>query len=159
MERHTEEIVSSEIVSRNVAREAARCACFNIRKAARAVTQLYDATLEPSGLRATQFTLLMVLHGTGAVTMTRLSSEMVMDRTTLTRNLGPLEKRGLVEAAAGADRRTREIRLTARGREALAKALPLWRRAQSRVVGGLGQSHWDRLLPALAAAVAAARDP
>ena len=158
MEHQTEEIVSSETVSRNVARQAARCACFNIRKAARAVTQLYDATLEPSGLRATQFSLLMVLHGMGAVTMTRLSSEMVMDRTTLTRNLGPLEKRGLVEAAAGADRRTREIRLTAPGREALALALPLWRRAQACVVGGLGQSHWDRLLPALTATVAVARD-
>ena len=152
------DIQSEKLLSGNAAREAARCACFNIRKAARAVTQLYDATLEPSGLRATQFTLLMVLHGTGAVTMTRLSSRMVMDRTTLTRNLGLLEKQGLVEAAAGTDRRTREIRLTARGREVLAEALPLWRRAQARVVGGLGQGHWERLLPALAAAVAAAQD-
>ena len=158
MKRLTEQIVSSESVPRSAARESARCACFNIRKAARAVTQLYDATLEPSGLRATQFALLMVLHGMGAATMTRLSSEMVMDRTTLTRNLRPLEKRGLVEATVGADRRTREIRLTTAGREALATALPLWRRAQAGVVGGLGKSHWDRLLPALAAVAAAARD-
>ncbi len=127
--------------------EASGCVCFNFRKAARAVTQLYDATLEPSGLRATQFSLLTVLQIRRSVTISRLAREMVTDRTTLTRNLKPLEKRGLVTVVAGdKDRRTREVALTARGRKALATALPLWREAQSRAIGAVGRTRWKRLL-------------
>ena len=136
--------------------EAARgCVCFNLRRAARAVTQLYDAALEPSGLRATQFSLLVALHLAGPATISRLARALVTDRTTLTRNLKPLGKRGLVEIVAGADRRTRTVRLTGRGREALATALPRWRRVQAGLVGGLGAERWRRLMPDLAAAVEA----
>ncbi|MEE8273100.1 MAG: MarR family transcriptional regulator, partial [Alphaproteobacteria bacterium] len=77
--------------SRDDAREAAICTCFNLRKAARAVTQLYDAALGPSGLRATQFSLIAALGVRGAPTISQLAKAMVMDRTTLTRNLKPLE--------------------------------------------------------------------
>lgn len=126
--------------------EASGCVCFNFRKAARAVTQLYDAMLEPSGLRATQFSLLAVLKIRRSVTISRLAREMVMDRTTLTRNLQPLEKRGLVTVVAGdKDRRTREVALTVRGRKALATAMPLWREAQARTVGAVGRARWKRL--------------
>lgn len=129
------------------------CACNNIRKASRALAQLFNEALKPSGLRATQFALLVAIATTGAASLTHLGQRLVMDRTTLTRSLKPLEKRGLVAIATGEDRRTRAVTLTARGREALARALPLWERAQARVVRGLGQKRWRALLASSSAAV------
>lgn len=122
-----------------VGAEVATCVCFNLRKAARAVTQLYDAVLRPSGLRVTQFSVLAVLARTGALTQSRLAQATVTDRTTLTRNLRLLEAKGLIRVARGADRREREVGLTEPGRKALAKAYPLWREAQARMA-----SHFDR---------------
>ncbi len=135
------------------ANEAARCACFNLRKAARAVTQAYDAALEPSGLRATQFSLLAAVAALGAPSVGGLAEAMVMDRTTMTRNLRPLERQALIALTAGADRRVRHVELTAEGRRRLDDALPLWRSAQLRLVEGLGPGRWDRLLGDLRAAV------
>ncbi len=136
---------------------ARACVCFNFRKAARAVTQLYDAALEPSGLRATQFSLLAALHLAGAATISRLARGMVMDRTTLTRNLKPLEKQGFIEIVEGEDRRTRTVRLTPLGRDALARALPQWQRVQAHVTGAMGEGRWQRLMFDLSTAAAAAR--
>lgn len=135
----------NELVEIGVA-EAGGCVCFNFRKAARAVTQLYDAMLEPSGLRATQFSLLIAVHLTGPVTISWLAREMVMDRTTLTRNFKPLDKLGFIKIVPGKDRRTREVTLTQRGRKVLAKALPLWRQAQTRAIGAVGTTRWKRLM-------------
>ncbi len=84
---------------------AETCACLNVRKAARAVTQLYDEVLQPSGLRATQFNLLVAIALAGEAPVTRLADALVMDRTTLTRNLKPLESQGLITIEAGTDRR------------------------------------------------------
>jgi DNA-binding MarR family transcriptional regulator len=121
------------------------CACFNLRKAARAVTQLYDNMLRPTRLRATQFSLLVATSLFGPISVTRLAEMGVIDRTTLTRNFKPLEKRGLIEVMSGKDRRTRVVSLTGRGREALRKALPLWKKAQASVVKELGQDRWKSL--------------
>lgn len=129
------------------------CACFNLRKASRAVTQLYDEILQPSGLLATQFTLVVAISIAGSTTITRLAEDLVMDRTTLTRNLKPLERQGLIEIASGQDQRTRVVALTAEGREALAKAIPLWEQVQASVVEGLGQNRWSTLLSNLSATV------
>src|SRR5688572_31775668 len=79
------------------------CTCFNLRKAARAVTQLYDDILRPSGLRATQFSLLMLIRGAGRLQLTELAEAAVMDRTTLKRNLALLEREGLVRIEPGDD--------------------------------------------------------
>src|SRR5712691_742929 len=117
---------------------AAACACFNLRKASRAVTQLYDELLRPTGLRITQFTLLTLVSGFGTVSVTRLANAAVMDYTTLVRNLKLLEREGLVRSRATQDRRVREVSLTDRGRRALAPALPLWEKAQARVAKQLG---------------------
>jgi len=125
---------------------AETCACLNVRKAARAITQLYDEVLQPSGLRVTQFTLLVSIALAGEAPVTRLANALVMDRTTLTRNLALLEHHGLVAIAPGTDQRTRMVTLTNQGREALAKALPLWEKAQKRVVSGLGRKQWNTLL-------------
>ena len=134
------------------------CVCFNLRKTARAVTQTYDDLLRPAGLRTTQFSLLAVLASHGPLTIRALADRMVMDRTTLSRNLKLVEAQGLVSVATGpADRRTRIVDLTESGLAALARALPLWQRAQSHMVGRLGESGWRQLRAALGEAVAAAR--
>ncbi len=134
------------------------CACANLRKAARVVTQAYDAALRPAGLKTTQFTLLAVLSRRGAMAISRLAEAMGMDRTTLTRNLGPLLARGLVRASDGADRRVREIAATPAAEALVAEALPLWRRAQARLVTVLGRETLVRLLCDLAATTAVSRE-
>lgn len=133
-----------------------RCTCFNLRKAARAVTQLYDEFLRPAGLRATQFSLLMLIRGMGPIRITELAEKAVMDRTTLKRNVELLEREGLVRIEAGEDARVREVRLTPAAETRLAQALPLWQEAQAFVTGELGQVRTDRLLADLAAAVSTA---
>src|SRR5256884_9168305 len=121
------------------------CACLNVRKAARAITQLFDEVLQPTGLRSTQFPLLVVVARLREAPVTQLSRELVMDRTTLARNLKPLESQGLLTIEAGTDRRRHLVRLTERGRQALARALPYWEQAQHQVVTRLGQEQWHAL--------------
>lgn len=127
------------------------CACYNIRKAARLITQLYDTIMEPSGLLGTQFVLMAAVGRAGAANLTRLAQAMGMDRTTLTRNLRPLERQGFIEMDAGLDRRTHIVRLTEPGRQALEAALPLWRRAQDIVISRFGQQRTTALLAELQA--------
>lgn len=124
---------------------ATLCACFNVRRAARAVTQLYDRELAPAGLRATQVTLLVALARAGALPFTRLAAVLGMDRTTLTRNLAPLERDGLVALRPGADRRVKLATITPRGREVLEQAIPLWRRAQRHITQGIGAGQWNAI--------------
>jgi DNA-binding MarR family transcriptional regulator len=133
------------------------CACFKVRKAARAVTKLYEEVLRPIGLRATQFSLLMATRVMGPVTVVKLSQVTVMDRTTLTRNLQVLEKRGLIAINPGEDRREREVTLTASGMEVLVQAIPLWEAAQERVRQGLGEEKMQNLLADLSEMISLAR--
>jgi DNA-binding MarR family transcriptional regulator len=134
------------------------CVCFNIRKSARAITQLYEEALRPTGLRATQFTLLVATRVMGAVTISDLAKALVMDRTTLTRNLKPLEQQGLIRILSGkVDRREREVTLTTSGQETLDVALPLWKTIQNHVTQELGQGRVTRLLNDLAATVKVAQ--
>ena len=126
------------------------CACFNVRKTARVVTQLYDEILRPTGLRITQFALLMAARSLEPVTVTRLAKLGAMDRTTLTRNLRPLEEQGLIRIAPGADRRERQVTLTPRGHQTLTTAFPLWQEAQARIAKGFGQERLQRLYTELA---------
>lgn len=126
-----------------------RDCCFNVRKATRAVTQFYDHCLEPAGIRATQFTLLVSMASVSAHTLTEMASTLVMDRTTLTRNLKPLEKLALIETVTPRDKRSKAYALTEKGREALTKGIPLWQAAQSKITKGLGQERFDHLLKEL----------
>jgi DNA-binding MarR family transcriptional regulator len=148
-------------VIHNVLREVARaCACANLRKAARAVTQVFDETLPPSGLRATQFTLLVTNRLTGESTINELVERMAMDRTTFSRNLKPLVRSGLLEMRPGEDGRTRLVRLTPAGEQALEEAYPLWQQAQRETVGVLGEERHEALLGDVARTVSlAARGP
>jgi DNA-binding MarR family transcriptional regulator len=131
----------------------ARCGCFNLRKASRAVTQYFDHCLEPSGVRATQFTLLVSMASVSARTLTEMASTLVMDRTTLTRNLKPLEKLGLIETVEPRDKRSKAYALTPKGREVLEKGIPLWNGAQNKLTQGLGQERFDHLLKELEAVI------
>jgi DNA-binding MarR family transcriptional regulator len=121
------------------------CACFNVRKAARALTALYDRALAPTGLRATQGTLLVALARAGDVPVTRLAGILGMDRTTLTRNLEPLERDRLVAVRSGPDRRVKLAGITEKGRQALAAAMPLWREVQRQIAEGTGVDRWTEL--------------
>ncbi len=138
--------------------DVSACACANLRKATRAVTQVYDTALRPTGLKATQFTLLATLATLGDPPLTRLAEAMVMDRTTLTRNLKPLIAKGYVHVTEGDDLRVRNLGLTDSGRAAYDGALPQWREAQSRFVEELGPDRWQGLLDGIGGAVAVARD-
>ena len=106
------------------------------------MTQLYDDALAPSGLRLTQFGLLRTLARRGTLTITSLATEMLLDRTALSRNLDPLVARDLVEVVAGHDLRTRHVTMTAAGKRALGVAEPHWANAQREVSRRVGK---DRL--------------
>jgi DNA-binding MarR family transcriptional regulator len=131
--------------------------CFNLRQAARAVTQVYDEVLRPTGLRATQHSLLRVIEAVETVSVSNLADMAVMDRTTLARNLELLKQEGLVRIQPGEDARVREVTLTDGARKRLAAALPYWAKAQAQVTGKLGRTRSERLLSDLSAAVAAAQ--
>ncbi len=127
------------------------CVCFNIRKASRMVTQVYDEIMQETGLRGTQFTILANIAGYQLLTISVLAEKLVMDRTTLTRNLKPLEKQKLIVITPGEDRRTRSVQLSASGHETLASALPLWRQAQQKITKKMGKKRLSHLIEELRA--------
>ncbi len=117
----------------------ADCSCLRLRMAARRVTQMYDRHLEPAGLTITQFGLLGHVSLMGEPTVGGLAELLAMDPTTLTRNLAPLQARGLVMSEPDPDdRRVRRLTLTDAGRAALDRAAPLWTEAQARLAERLG---------------------
>lgn len=128
------------------------CACTTLRQATRAVTAAYDAALAPVGLRITQFSVLRTLARLGPVPVTRLAAEVALDRSTMGRNLDPLERQGLVRLEVGkVDQRERVAHLTAEGEAAIAKALPLWSRAQARMSSVIDQAALRQLAGQLSA--------
>ena len=131
--------------------ECAACTCFAVRRAARVITQHYDRLLRPSGLRATQFTVLTMLALAGPRPLGQVASRLGMERTTLTRNLRTLQANGLVTVTSGGDRRVRTIDITPKGRQAAVDALPHWRKAQRAIAGHVGSG----VLASLNAAAAA----
>lgn len=115
------------------------CTCFAIRRAARHLTQCYDRCLAPTGLRTTQFSLLRVLRRTGPRSIQALAAEMGLDRTTLGRNLRPLERDGLVAIGVDPeDRRGRALSITEAGAAKLEQARALWQQAQAQFVETYG---------------------
>ena len=130
---------------------ARRCACANIRRTDRVITQFYDEMLAPSGLNAPQFGLLATLAEAAPVTIHRLAQIMDIDRTTLTRNLEVLTKQHLVRNEEGEDRRMHLVQLSQEGEQALRRAWPLWQEAQARIEHALGRERLDALLTELSA--------
>src|ERR1700684_1988053 len=110
----------------------AACNCLALRQATRHVTQFYDQFLTPAGIRATQYSILARLNRKGAMTINALAAELVMDRTTLGRNIRPLQRDGLVAAGPGKfDRRSKELRLTPSGLTRFEAAQKGWTKAQT----------------------------
>ncbi len=108
----------------------------------RAVTQLYDDVLRPSGLRVTQFSILAAIARMGEANLRQLEDALAIDQTTLTRSLNRLERDQVIERAPHPDARIKAVRLTAKGRRALETARPLWARAQDTVLRELGPKAW-----------------
>lgn len=115
------------------------CNCYAVRAAARHVSQFYDQILAPTGLRTTQFSILAKLKRRGPLSINALAADMVMDRTTLGRNIVPLERDGLIVAEPNAkDRRAKSLRLTANGDKRLRAAREKWVLAQERFETSFG---------------------
>lgn len=134
--------------------ELANCACTGLRMSARVMTRLYDEALAPSGVRITQLATLATVAFHGPFTVKALAKVLVMDRTTLTADLKPLEAQGFLEVTPGQDRRTRVIVITRSGRAALEKAVPLWRKAQAQFKEHLGERRLHALLSELREVIA-----
>ena len=124
---------------------AGACACHKMRAAARKITRRYNDALKPAGIKATQFTILATVGLNEGATLTGLSTKLGMDRTTLSRNLGPLERQALIETYDDGVGRARSARLTAKGVTAMETALPLWRKAQRSLRRSLGDDVWERI--------------
>jgi DNA-binding MarR family transcriptional regulator len=120
--------------------------CANLRRASRALTQIYEEALEPVGLRATQFTVLQALVLAGEVTQGQLGWVLAMDSTTLTRTLAITSREGWTKKRRGADRREWRIGLTSQGKAIFERTLPLWEEVQARLKKEFGDGDWKQLL-------------
>ena len=122
------------------------CLCLHLQRAARAVARRFDAALRPIGLTSGQFSLLMSLNRPEAARIADVATLLAMDRTTLTANLKPLERRGLVRILVDdSDRRTRRLMLTPAGRALLSAAVPVWRRTHAEIDALLSEATPDHL--------------
>ena len=122
------------------------CICFNLRWVTRAVTQFFDAEIRRHGIRPTQTPILGALRARSGLGMAELSDWLGMERTTLVRNLRPLQRDGLVRITGGGRGGRVELAITEKGRKALAKMLPAWRAAQDEVVRTLGKQRWSAII-------------
>ncbi len=133
------------------------CVGFNLRRAARAVSQFYDSTFQDSGLRATQFAMLVAIHTYGPLTINDLANGGVMDQTTVSRNVRVLQREGYVEMVPGNDKRTRAVNITSKGKSVLRSAIPHWKTAQAHMAKKLGDKGMKVLLEGLQMATKAVR--
>jgi len=137
--------------------ELSSCACLNLKMASRTITQFYDGRFREIGLRSTQFNLLAAIEESGPVPMTRLADILVMDRTTLNRDLKPLVRDGLIVVSPGEDRRIRLIDLTEAGNAKLKEGLPVWKELQNDFYRSFGKKGWKTLMKGLGKSTMIAR--
>src|SRR5579864_6689214 len=133
------------------------CACATTRRAARAITQLYDSWLRPHGIEAPQFAILSLLDALGVANQATIGSHFGLDKTTLSRNLTLLHEEGWIALTPGADRRERRVTLTRAGRARLTAARPAWRSAQAAMKKALTPRKWRGVFRALDAVAVAAQ--
>lgn len=137
-----------EILKEGMSRQT--CTCGELRKAARAITQLYDNAFKSSGLLSTQLNVLDMICNNDSIKISDLAEKQAMDRTTLTRNLSILERDGYINISSGNDHRTRIVKATHKGRSAVVKAIPLWNEVQLKVKQEMGENSWSQLMQNLA---------
>lgn len=121
------------------------CASLNFRRTSRRVTRMYDIAMQESGVRSTQFALLVGIAKLQPVTMGALAQVLMLDRSTLTRSLRLLEKERMIEISKRATMRQRFLKLTHSGEKALQRSLPLWRTAHARFIEAIGPDYWLKL--------------
>ncbi len=120
-------------------RSDGHCTCAVLRRTARKVTQSYDRALRPAGIKLTQYSVLANIGRDDALSITELAERLAMDRTTLTRNLRPMERAGWIKIGLGPNRRSRSVAITDAGRRVFETAFPLWQEAERRFRRGLGR--------------------
>ena len=125
------------------------CNLFFLRRAARAVSRQYSAAMKDSNVQATQFSVLYILTVSGALSITELAGKMGMDRTSMSRNLIPLQTQGYISITDEAKSRAREVTITAAGEAALHEAMPMWRHAQAQFVQHMGEADTAALIALL----------
>jgi DNA-binding MarR family transcriptional regulator len=125
------------------------CACFDLRRATRAVSRMYDDFLRDAGLNITQFSLLRRICAEKELSISTLGRSMVMDRTSITRALAPLERDGLVHSRPGVDKRIRMVSASNKGRRLVADAEPKWRDAQEALFEAIGLDRWRAMCTVL----------
>src|SRR5258705_10423084 len=118
------------------------CACFDLRRATRAVSRMYDDFLRDAGLNITQFSMLRLICAEKELSISTLGRYMVMERTSITRALAPLQRDGLIRSRPGADKRIRIVSLTNKGRKLVEDAEPKWRQAQEALMQTIGEDRW-----------------
>jgi DNA-binding MarR family transcriptional regulator len=118
------------------------CACFDLRRATRAVSRMYDEFLRDAGLNITQFSMLRLICAEKKLSISTLSRYMVMERTSITRAIAPLERDGLIHSRPGTDKRIRVVSVSNRGRRLVEDAEPKWRQAQEALLSTIGEDRW-----------------
>ena len=131
--------------------ESSGCACFNLRKITRVVTQIFEDAFRKEGidLKGTQYSLLVNVFAYGPTPITKLSEILVMDRTSLARNLKPLINKGYLKIGAGEDKRQKMVELTSAGKRILSEAYPHWKSAQKNVVKEIGEKNWKLMFDSI----------
>lgn len=121
------------------------CICFNLRKASRAITKIYDGMFRKAGLSAVQAAILNSIRMLGSMTVTQLAEAMATDRTTITRNLSALERDGYIKIIPGQDRRARIIVITKKGNDTSSKTMAIWTRFQKKIYKMAGKTRLEKL--------------
>jgi len=134
----------------------ALCACLHLRRAARAVTSHYDAMLQPHGIKATQLAILVTLKNLGPAPMSTLANELVLDASSLSRNVTWLIREGLVRQGRGKDGRVRPVMVTPKGERTILRAYPAWSNAQKAIEGSFSDREFNAALTFLRRATDAA---
>ena len=122
------------------------CVAYNLRKASRIVSKLYVREMRTAPLRGPQFSLMLMISRRTNPTISELAAVTGADRTTMTRNLGQLQKRGFVRVAQGRDMRTKAVEIVPKGKTALESSVRHWEKAQAKALEVLGEDRWRRML-------------
>src|ERR1700739_1177954 len=122
------------------------CTCFNLRRVTRVITQSFDAELRKYGIRVTQTPILSALNARRGWSMEELSDWLGMERTTLVRNLRPLEREGFIKIEGGGRGSRVALSLTAKGKKELENVQPAWRSVQRTILKTLGEDRWGSIL-------------
>ena len=123
-----------------------RCVAYNLRKAARITSKIYEKEMRAAPVQGPQFSLLVIIAQRGPMTISRLADAIGADRTTLTRNLRQLENKRVIQIAPGGDPRSKQIKVLPKGEAALRASVKYWEKAQRKVLDALGEDRWSRML-------------